>query len=169
MDPAESSVKPTAPALRPKRFWAVAMALVVSSSAGCGEDGVGAADPLADLVGTWRATAFRYARVSKPEEAPVDLIALGGQLTLEISEDGQLLMATREVGSNTSDTVLGSGRIIGEGRLQLDTGGARPITLDFVLAGDFLRLTGRFTFGPFTFGGEPEDVDLDAILFRVQS
>ena len=149
-----------------KWFLAAAVGLLFLAPTGCGDDGVGAEDPFADLAGTWRASAFRYTRVARPEQPPVDLIALGGDLTLEISEDGRLLMTTREVGSDTSDAVLGAGRIVGGGQLQLDTGGGEPVTLDYVLAGTFLRLTGRFTFGPFTFGGEPEHVDLDAVLFR---
>jgi len=163
-------VRPTPHVPTPRRIRAAALVLVLFSPAGCGDDGVGAENPFADLAGTWRATTFRYTRVEKPDEAPVDLIALGGELTLEISSDGQLVMTTREVGSATSETVVGSGRIVEDGRLQLDTGGAQPVTLDYVQAGNFLRLTGRFLFEPPSlFGGDPEDVDLDAVLTRVVS
>lgn len=135
------------------------------SSSGCGGDATGLEDDLAAMEGTWHATLFRWTRVAEPDAPPVDLIALGGALTLQISRDGQVRMTTREVGAATSESVLGSGRIVAGDRLELDTGGSNPVTLDYALSGVVLRLTGRLSLRPAGVGAVQE-VDLEAVLIR---
>lgn len=145
--------------------WAAA--LVVLLAAACGDDGAEAVDPFAALEGTWRATLFRWQRVDDPDAEPVDLIAQGGVMRLDISSGGEVIMTTREVGAAESEVVLGSGRIVG-GRLELDTGGGPSVALDYVLSGDLLRLSGRLVVRPGGIGQE-ELVDLEATLVRTGS
>jgi hypothetical protein len=142
----------------------VLLCTVALTLGACSDDGT-APEVIAALEGSWRATRFAWTRVDDPEAESVDLIALGGEMLLDIEPNGKIRMTTREVGSSTSESVLGQGRIVGDSKLELDTGGGAPVTLDYTLAGSVLRLVGRLTLRPAGVG-EPEDVDLEAVLIR---
>lgn len=158
-------VRPLDRRLLSSRLVSALALLYAGGGVGCGDGGTGPQDTFADLAGTWRATLFRWTRVADPGAEPVDLIALGGALTLEIGADGSLRMTTREVGADQTDTVLGSGRLLEGGILELETGGPAPVALEYRLTGDLLRLTGRLTVRAGGVGPE-EEVDLEAVLVR---
>lgn len=139
--------------------WAVLASLAVTL--GCGGDGDGGNGPGPHgLVGTWEATKVELVNAANPAQK-VDLVAMGGTLTVELNTNQTCRLVTTFPGEPT-ETITGTWSGSSDVITIHYTGPGYSVTwqFDWSLAGNVLAMNGAH--GDFDFDGD--DVDEAAII-----
>lgn len=119
------------------RGWIAAVAATLVTVA-C--SGGGSSTSSNDLVGTWTVTRYELVSTSSAS-AKVDLITLGGTVTLVMKSDGSYQM-TMKVPGEPDETVAGSWNVSGDVLTTTQVGMSGNMQFDCVLSGSTLTLTG---------------------------
>lgn len=132
----------------------------IVAATGCGGSPVEPEEsPLGDLVGEWTATEFTVP-VNGTE---MELIGVGGRLTLRISSDGVIRMTTQPPGG-TEAVQTGTIERLSDFQVNLAFGGS-PSAVDYSVSSTRLTLAGSAELD-LTGGGAGSLVSFSAVLSR---
>lgn len=147
--------------------WPVcALALLFGAVAGCGDDEPSGPAP-EEITGTWNATKAEYV-MSEPPNTAVDLVALGGSVTLTLGEGGDFEFVVTPP-AEASFTTNGTWTLGGETLSLTPEGMPFSWQFDVALSGDSLGLSGASVEYDFDDDGTPEQATLNLLFVRAGS
>lgn len=136
--------------------------LIAALLGGCGSDDPAAPEP-EEITGLWTATRVEY--VERPAGADVELVALGGGVTLDLDRSGDFTYALTPPGEAVQTTV---GAWVLDGDVLRLTPLGMPFSWEFdaTLSAGELTLAGASVEYDFDDDGTPEQATLNLTLER---